>query len=400
MLTKYTGELLISPIPLELSMNYCSHKCAYCFANLNNPSRTFNAKDTINAISKAHSSNTLVSTLLREKYPVLISNLVDPFAKSNYKATIAISEILTEMDIPISWQTRGGDGIDEVLQIIKSPQSWYISIPYINETLRELLEPGATTIKSRFDLIEKLKSYGHNVAVGINPVTKEWTPEKDFQSLLNALKRLGVFDVWIQGLHLNAAQEKQMTPRERINMTQKVLDDAKKKDDTIQGYVRSLVDIAFNKGFNPYFPGMPMYSEYIENVSKPYKKRFKTNHEFINHVIKTKKDGDFVRFGEYYDFIKNDIFEAEFSTSDVDGYAYRIARNTYSKTVTSPFRRIKNVIYWYWDNMVNRSLLVNPLIKIACWADEDKIIPYLCTESKSYIGVYCPNGDESNYVII
>lgn len=39
MLDVYYGEFLINPIPLELSLNYCSHKCAYCFANVNQPGR-------------------------------------------------------------------------------------------------------------------------------------------------------------------------------------------------------------------------------------------------------------------------------------------------------------------------------------------------------------------------
>ena len=41
MIEPYFGEFLINPVPLELSFNYCSHKCAYCFANLNKPDRQF-----------------------------------------------------------------------------------------------------------------------------------------------------------------------------------------------------------------------------------------------------------------------------------------------------------------------------------------------------------------------
>lgn len=398
MLTKYTGELLISPFPMELSMNYCSHKCAYCFANLNNPGRSLDAMSVINTLKNAPNSNTLVSTLIKEKYPILISNLVDPFAKSNYKATISLTEIITSMGIPIAWQTRGGDGIDDVLSMLETPQSWYISIPYVNENTRVLLEPGSTTIESRWGLIQKLKERGHFVSVGLNPLYEGWTNIDDAISIINKCKALGVTDIWIQGLHLNAAQVKNMSEREAHAMGEDVIANAKKRSDQQQAYVRMVIKIAHEAGMSPYFPGMPTPTQYVENISAPYKTRFKTNHDYINYLYATKKSGDFVRFSEYYEFIKNDIFEREFSASDVDGYAYRVARNVYQNTVTTPFRRIKDVIFWYWDNRVNRGLLANPSVKIACYKDDNKLIPYLCRDSGSYIGVFSPDGDDSEFI--
>lgn len=43
----YTGEFLISPIAMELAMNFCSHACTFCFANLNKPKRWHNIKEII-----------------------------------------------------------------------------------------------------------------------------------------------------------------------------------------------------------------------------------------------------------------------------------------------------------------------------------------------------------------
>ena len=39
MIVPYWGELFVSPAPLEMTLNHCSHACAYCFANLNDPQR-------------------------------------------------------------------------------------------------------------------------------------------------------------------------------------------------------------------------------------------------------------------------------------------------------------------------------------------------------------------------
>jgi hypothetical protein len=38
-LNLYDNELTISPIPIELSLNFYSHSCHFCFANLNAPNR-------------------------------------------------------------------------------------------------------------------------------------------------------------------------------------------------------------------------------------------------------------------------------------------------------------------------------------------------------------------------
>lgn len=95
----YSGEYLISPIPMEMSMNYCSHKCAVCFANLNQPNRKLDFKDFVSALKTSEKGKTLRSYLLKNKYPVLLSNRVDPFALSNYKQLNAIVEMLDTVNI-------------------------------------------------------------------------------------------------------------------------------------------------------------------------------------------------------------------------------------------------------------------------------------------------------------
>jgi len=74
MISAYKGEFLVSPIPLEIDLNYCSHKCNYCFANLNNPKRKANTNKIINQIKNCHNSKSIESYLLANGYPVLMSN--------------------------------------------------------------------------------------------------------------------------------------------------------------------------------------------------------------------------------------------------------------------------------------------------------------------------------------
>ncbi len=109
MLAPLFGEFLIIPVPLQLQGNYCSHECPYCYANLNVPNRTLDLNHTLNQISAISHSPNLLSRLLRDKYPVLVSNHCDPFSKSNHKVLVPIMEQLTELEIPLFLQTRGGD---------------------------------------------------------------------------------------------------------------------------------------------------------------------------------------------------------------------------------------------------------------------------------------------------
>src|SRR4051812_27633493 len=110
MIYPYVGDFLLSPVPMQLSFNWCSHACSYCFANLNSPSRSFDLKEFQAQLKGIYSNSSLVSHLLRERYPVVISNLVDPFATSNYGVAIPIIEMLTDLGVPVTIQTRGGRG--------------------------------------------------------------------------------------------------------------------------------------------------------------------------------------------------------------------------------------------------------------------------------------------------
>jgi hypothetical protein len=114
----FFGEFLISPIPLELSLNYCSHKCAYCFANLNDPERSVNVGAVARFLQDLPQRNTLQALLMKAGYPTLISNRVDPFAVTNYRIALPLMETMTGMGIPLAIQTKGGKGIPEALAFL------------------------------------------------------------------------------------------------------------------------------------------------------------------------------------------------------------------------------------------------------------------------------------------
>lgn len=318
MIYPYVGEFLVSPVPLQLSFNWCSHACSYCFANLNSPNRSFDLKEFQTQLKNMYTNNGLTSVLLRERYPVLISNLVDPFATSNYGVAVPVMEMMTNMEIPIMIQTRGGRGVDDVLSFLP-PSMWYISIPMLNDDIRKKIEPGAPSIESRFQLIDKLKAHGHEVLVGVSPTEEMFLPGKDRFQLLDILKAKGVHGIWIAQLHLNAKQLRIMPDqaRERLgeSLIEKGIKNAKKIEpsqfefmDSIKKYALSIgieVEGLYEGGPNHLF--RPFYSL--------YKKGFPSINNFINWCHETKADNEPVYFEEFEKLMSPGFIKGAFNIS-------------------------------------------------------------------------------------
>lgn len=294
-LSVYWGEFLVSPIPLELSLNYCSHKCAYCFANLNNPNRWADVKRTMRFLADYQQRQTVEATLLKEGYPVLISNRVDPFASSNYQQALPMMAALNEMGIQIAIQTKGGKGVDEVLEWLP-PSCWYVSISFLDDRLRKKIEPGAPTIESRFELIEKLKAKGHRVVAGVNPCVPEWLP--DPTALFERLAERGVEGVWIEHLHMNRQQEFNLSDRERKALTLEVISLALKRKpaDSVFDFLRRTEIEARECGLEVFSIGQPVKSDYFAPYRQVYRKTFPVMQDFINACYDLKEADKMIPF--------------------------------------------------------------------------------------------------------
>lgn len=312
MIYPYVGDFLISPVPTQLSFNYCSHKCSYCFANLNNPSRTFDLKQYQEQIKGIYTRNDLQSTLLKQKYPVLISNLVDPFAISNYQISVPVIEQLTNMGIPVSIQTRGGikvseQAIDNVLSFL--PRSvWYISIPMLSDEIRKKVEPAAPAIESRFDLIAKLKEKGHEVLCGINPTVSDWLPGDDMPKLLEKMRAYGVHGIWLAALHFNSKQMAKMPERDKQNLGETVISKGLKNARDLQKECFDFIDDMKAYALKIGLEVEGMFDGNVSNFFEPFKnvyaKTFPTVHDFINWCHANKKDNEPVYFSEFLNVMK------------------------------------------------------------------------------------------------
>ena len=142
MIQPFFGEFLISPAALEWSLNYCSHACAYCFANLNSPTRKGDASKAMRQVAEIGRRATLTDLYLRNKYPVCIANKTDAFSESNYRETLPVIDALKEAGVPIQFQTKGGKGIDQALDGLP-PSVWYITVCQNDDAIRKRIEPNA-----------------------------------------------------------------------------------------------------------------------------------------------------------------------------------------------------------------------------------------------------------------
>lgn len=300
----YYGEFLVSPVPLELSFNFCSHRCGYCFANLNKPERKADVGATMRLLADFQNRITLEALLLREGYPVLISNRVDPFATSNYQQAVPVMRAMTQMDIPVAIQTRGAaskpahEAMMESVEFLK-PSVWYLSIGMLDDGIRRKIEPGAPTIESRFELMRELKKHGHRVVLGFNPAVEDWEPQPE--KLLRYAKECGAEGAWIESLHLNYKQVAAMPERDQKAIGEDLLKRAQKRKATADdaSYFESARAAAVDCGLEVFSMGQTESSGFFQAWQDCYAKTFPSNQDLVNAVNRDWQDGEIVSFDEW-----------------------------------------------------------------------------------------------------
>lgn len=342
----YYGEFFVSCVPLEMGGNFCSHNCSYCFANLNNRQRQLDVAKTVSLIKSRQNRESLEAQLLRLGYPVLISNKVDPFSKSNYRDMVPIMELLTQEGIGIAIQTRGGHGIDEVLKFLP-PSVWYISITHDQEETRQLIERQAPDIESRFELIKKLKRSGHRVVVGANPLNPDWirSPEVFFDRLAD----LGVEGVWTEFLHLSYKQRDAMLPRERAAMGEALIKKSMKRNlpaDWEDFGTRCEAAIT-GTGMEIYAIGQARRSDFWRPFRECYERTFPNMQDWVNHC----HDRGISRFNieDWMAFFRGKL-PAEVDSSQLYHYVEFGAQRQQTRVVIPKVRRYEELLPVCWQN--------------------------------------------------
>lgn len=333
MITENKGMFLTIPLPLGLSMNYCSHACSYCFANLNKPDRAIDMKKMYNQLVGFEKSKTLCSWYLQNKYPVMASNLVDVFAKSNYKHFLEIYSILRKKEIPIYFQTRGGDGIDEVLKTLPK-SAFYISITSHDNTISKKIEAGSPLPSERIELVKKLKKFGHEVAIGINPYMPNYCDaEKIIQQTRDYTDKY-----WINSIHLNNNQIKNIPTDRQKDILKEELKFIK-EDNSLE----KLYDTCIQYAIIPAGIYMPSLSNFYD-IFNVYENKLPISYDFVKHIIETKQDDTKVYYKEFENFILNKMpKEIQYLDS---GYKVAIKRDYNG---LKPKYKVSEIIRFHWN---------------------------------------------------
>lgn len=302
-LSVYWGLLFNACIPLEMALNWCSHNCSYCFANLNSPNRTADVSQIMNLLANYKERDNYASHLLRMGYPITCSNHVDFFAKSNVDVAMPILETLTEMGIRYTIQTKGGNKIYDFAEWA-SNSVFYFTLSTLDEEISRRVEPGAPLPKERLDMMRAVKEKGHRVVAGINPCVPDWLP--DPEPLVREIAATGCEGVWVQSMHLSSNQIKNMPDRGVASLGEKVIRQARARQRSsdvvdIFNLTRQLVREA---GMETYKSGQIEPSNFFRPYRETYPKTFPLMVDFVNWTYENKQQGEAIYWQEYVDFFE------------------------------------------------------------------------------------------------
>lgn len=394
----YVGEFLISPMPTELSLHYCSHACHYCFANLNNRTRAANVPAILRQLDEYPQRVSLVAHWLREGYGVCFSNRVDPFAARNARDTRVIVERMVERGVAVQFQTRGAhrpEIITEVLDLLPTACVWYISLEVWDETIRTQIAPGAPSIASRLALIEELRARGHRVVIGLNPCVAEWLPGTDVEQLLDAVAVHGAEGVWIERLHFSYTQRNKMTPRERGAIGEPLIRRAMKRytDHGDREFLDRARAATRARGMEVFSIGQPEASDFFAPYHQVYR-TIPTMQDFINACHAEREPGALVSWAEFTDFF---VPHLPPGTYPIDGYLGSTARQLWRTEQIAPqmtFEELLGILYR--DPRCKLCPARLPSFAYAAQWDGDGWIQLVDEQGMPYL-VWSPSGHDDYY---
>ncbi|MFN9321409.1 MAG: radical SAM protein [Chitinophagales bacterium] len=339
-----TNGLLSSPVPIQYTGNYCSHNCSYCFANINNPSRKLDISKLTSQLKNYQKRNDLPSHFLREGYPLLISNNIDPFSKSNQPFVNELIFTLKDMGVPVSLATRGGVGWQEIADNI-TPSVWYVSIPYQNDDLRQKYEPNAPTLNERYELIDYVIKKGHKVLLSINPFNPEFAPNPI--EIIKKAQSLGVKSVIVNKLHLTPVQQSNMTAKQKEVIGEELLEQAKGKKFTAEWLSLAMDMFNYCQENELNLLGMDTglkTNNFIE-FKECYSKTLPTVFDFMNWCYDNKNEGDLIYFDDFYNFFAPLLPDIK---ADISKYIINKAvtgdKSFYTKM------KFRNILHLYWEH--------------------------------------------------
>lgn len=387
MITDFVGEFMFHPAPLELSGNTCSHNCCYCFASIRGGAKYLNLKSVIRQINRT-CIKTYQDQLIKEGYPICISNKTDPFSKSNYVHSIELARQLSRLQNPLFIQTKCGEGIENFIKAFNNRKDiiWYITITTLDESIRQRIEPNAPTTENRFNTAKWLKEKGYHVIIALNPLLEKWMPVDDIYKVIEKCKSIGIYDICTEALHLN--QKEVLTFKEsRKNAFHNDEIEYAVQRKTFQDYVKKTLPILSKEGMNTVKLGMPFKTNFYDGIKKVFPKIFPNQYEIINYSHG--KGKGIYSFDDFYNVSVDNktFFEREFK--EVNRYLLKSSIRAWAESddAKSIFT-LKGVLNEMWNNSkYPQSMQRNQAYRVI--VDENN---KPCKDSKNNVLLYFDKG--------
>lgn len=192
---------------IELGLNTCSNRCAYC-AIQGNRSKGESFESILNKLQgRFRSPDSFTAQLYNSGHPITFSNRTDPFCKSNFELSIPVLEVLNERKNGVVIQTKlnanwkDGDTqrvFDAIKDKSKGSVVFYVSVTGDTKLAAEM-EPQAAAFETRMDFCRTVKDAGYPLIFAINPCVQEfWNAD----ALVSAMDSNLTEYVFLQALHV------------------------------------------------------------------------------------------------------------------------------------------------------------------------------------------------------
>jgi len=191
---------------LDYSLNPyrgCQHGCAYCYV----PNVLRIERSSWGSFVDVRTNMpTVLSKELRKKKPgvVGISTVTDPYqsAEKKYRLTRYCLEQFLIYDFPTHIQTKSSLVIRDIDIISKfSKAEVMISIGTLNDNERKLLEPNASPIQNRLDVLQQFSDIGIETSVFFGPVYPTIKLD-DLPKIIDTFIENGATEIMVDKLNL------------------------------------------------------------------------------------------------------------------------------------------------------------------------------------------------------
>lgn len=346
MLERFIGAYLFQPAAFDYSTDTCRNGCAYCFANINKAERCGNLQGAIKKFYKKEPT-THDDFLLRDGYPICISNRSDPFTDRNWRDTVALCRHLVNIPNGVYLQTKCGPGMDEALDILgdKKPVV-YITITTIRDDIAAVIEPNAPPPSERLRIAKDLHRRGYLVLIAVNPCAEQWMPPGDLETLCRDLKAAGIRHIVIEMLDMSRNRLKVLTQSRKDRMGA-ALDDC--RTGRVRAYVRECTEYLIGAGMTVCKKGMPFRSTFFDDIKARLGKTMPTHQDFVNYCWDTKGDAGAVTFSEFDQVVRGGrggVFDMAFQGSAIRDYLLRAGFQSWKDHQHVPTHRDLLRIIW------------------------------------------------------